>query len=86
MADTRVVMMTPRLSRAMKEQLNWFEEKFGREPGPDDSVFFDPDSDVPIPLSEERLRADFLAVAKDAGFSEERSLEIFAALFGQESS
>ena len=76
-----VVKMTPRLREAMSEQLDWFRQKFGREPVPNDPVFFDPDSGIPIPLSKEKLRADFLAAAKDAGLSEERSLEIFAALF-----
>lgn len=25
-------------------------DKFGREPGPDDPVFFDPEADTPVPL------------------------------------
>ena len=81
MTTKRVVRMTPRLHEALSEQLDRFRRKFGREPGPGDPVFFDPDSDIPIRLSKEKLRGDFLAVAKNAGFSEERSLELFAALF-----
>ncbi|MCX6633582.1 MAG: hypothetical protein NT090_00580 [Acidobacteria bacterium] len=29
------------------DQFRLFREKFGREPGPDDPVFFDPDADTP---------------------------------------
>jgi hypothetical protein len=28
--------------------------KFGRDPGPNDPVFFDPDKDVPTPIDMER--------------------------------
>jgi hypothetical protein len=38
-----VVPMTPLVHQALLEQRNAFIEKFGREPGPDDPVFFDPD-------------------------------------------
>jgi hypothetical protein len=31
----------------MRRQLQAFREKFGREPGPDDPVFFDPEADTP---------------------------------------
>lgn len=81
MTRKRDVRMTPRVHDALKDQLDRFRRKFGREPEPCDPVFFDPKSDIPIPLSRERLRADFLAAAKDAGLSEERSLELFDALF-----
>jgi hypothetical protein len=32
--------------------------EFGREPLPHEPVFFDPDEDVPMPLSEEKLMLD----------------------------
>jgi hypothetical protein len=32
---------------AMREQLVRFRQKFGRDPGPDDPVFFDPEKDTP---------------------------------------
>jgi len=38
-----VVPMTPLVHQALLEQRNAFIEKFGREPGPDDPVFFDTD-------------------------------------------
>ena len=36
--------MSPELARLMQEQLAAFKEKFGREAGPEDPVFFDPDT------------------------------------------
>jgi hypothetical protein len=40
--------ITQKLLRAQRED---FIKKFGREPGPDDPVFFDPNKDVPAPLN-----------------------------------
>ncbi|MFI2747265.1 hypothetical protein ACH5BA_13310 [Kitasatospora sp. NPDC018623] len=39
------------LQDAVQRQLARFREKFGREPGPDDPLFFDPDADEPRPRS-----------------------------------
>jgi len=39
----------------LQEQRRAFMEKFGREPGPADPVFFDPTCDTPTPLTEEKL-------------------------------
>jgi HEPN domain-containing protein len=40
------------LLRAQREN---FREKFGRDPGPEDPVFFDPEADEPRPLSQEKI-------------------------------
>jgi hypothetical protein len=45
-----VFAMTPRVHEALLEQGKAFIDKFGREPGPEDPVFFDPDKDVPTPI------------------------------------
>jgi hypothetical protein len=45
--------MSPQMRDALLEQHAAFVRKFGREPGPSDPVFFDPDKDVPTPLSME---------------------------------
>jgi len=45
----------------LQEQRRAFIEKFGREPGPSDPVFFDPEYDVPTPLSEDKLESMFHA-------------------------
>jgi hypothetical protein len=44
---TRTIKMTPEAMEALREQRRRFVEKFGREPGPNDPVFFDPDADTP---------------------------------------
>jgi hypothetical protein len=43
--------MTPRTKTAMDGQLKRFKEKFGREPGPGDPVFIDPNADTPKQLN-----------------------------------
>jgi hypothetical protein len=53
-------------AEALREQRQAFIEKFGREPGPDDPVIFDPDADVPVPLSEEKVRAAMLEAMQAA--------------------
>src|SRR5688500_13083409 len=35
------------LQEALQDNLRAFREKFGRDPGPDDPMFFDPDADDP---------------------------------------
>jgi hypothetical protein len=62
-----VVPMTPRVRDALVEQRKAFIEKFGREPGPDDLVFFDPDKDVPTPIDPARMEADLEKAIRDAG-------------------
>jgi hypothetical protein len=52
---SRHIQMTPEVEAIMRGQLAKFREKFGREPGPEDPVFFDPQSEVPIPLTTERI-------------------------------
>jgi hypothetical protein len=42
------VPLDPLTVNVLKEQRERFREKFGREPGKGDPVFFDPDSDVPV--------------------------------------
>jgi hypothetical protein len=42
--------MHPDVHSALLEQRAAFVEKFGREPGPNDPVFFDPDADTPQPF------------------------------------
>lgn len=58
--QTRVVKLAPPVLAALKAQRTAFRKKFGRDPGPGDPVFFDPDADVPTEISEARLRAEIL--------------------------
>jgi hypothetical protein len=61
------VPMTDRIRDAMLEQRKAFIDKLGREPGPGDPVFFDPDKDVPTPISPERMNADLERALRDSG-------------------
>ena len=64
---TKQIKMDPELARAMKNQVRAFKKKFGREPGPKDPVFFDPDADTPQPIPIAKLRATVIEAAKKAG-------------------
>lgn len=44
---------------AMQGQLEAFRQKFGREPGPQDPIFFDPEAEAPVPMSVDRMAALF---------------------------
>ena len=52
---SRTVPMTPEVADAIRMQQVWFKEKFGREPGPEDPIFFDPDADTPQEIDAEKL-------------------------------
>lgn len=43
-----------------------FREKFGRDPGPEDPVFFDPEADEPRPLSQEKID-QMVSLAEELG-------------------
>ena len=49
--EADLVSVPPGAVSALQAQRRAFEEKFGRPPGPDDPIFFDPDSDEPAELS-----------------------------------
>jgi hypothetical protein len=42
-------------NKALVKQLSAFRERFGRDPGPDDPVFFNPDEDTPEPVTSAQL-------------------------------
>jgi hypothetical protein len=44
------VSIPPEVVEELRWQEDLFREKFGRDPGPGDPVFFDPDADEPRPL------------------------------------
>ena len=47
--------MPPEIEETLAELFCRFREKFGRDPGPDDPIFFDPHSDQPLPLGRAAL-------------------------------
>jgi len=70
----KVIKMNKELHEAMTRQLESFKEKFGREPGPDDPLFFDPDYDVPAPLTEAKVKRGLVEAARKAGLDVDRVL------------
>ncbi len=62
---------------AIVQQLKFFKKKFGREPGPKDPIFFDPDCDVPVPLSEAKLKRGLIEAARKAGLKVGKVLRAF---------
>ena len=73
----RVPKMNKELHEAMMQQQESFVEKFGREPGPDDPLFFDLDCDIPIPLTQSKLRKELSEAARKAGLDVNRVLSAF---------
>jgi hypothetical protein len=70
---SRSIAMTPELEQAFEEQRKLFVEKFGREPGPDDPLFFDPDVDTPRFITRETrewLLNPVVEAMRKAGFDE----------------
>jgi hypothetical protein len=61
------------LSESLVGQRALFIEKFGRDPGPNDPVFFDPTADEPTPIgagAEEDMWTEILTVAEQAGLDQ----------------
>ena len=66
--------MNAEAQRAIQEQLRKFREKFGREAGPEDPIFFDPDADTPQPISKaglDEMTGQILSAAGKAGVRSE---------------
>jgi len=61
------IPLNPEAVNAIKHQLEAFEKKFGRPPGPDDPIFFDPDSDIPETITQEKLDTLMMEVMDAAG-------------------
>ena len=71
------VKIDDELAEALEQQFKDFKEKFGREMGPDDPIFFDPDCDVPMPLTEAKLKRELIEAARKAGLDVHRVLRGF---------
>jgi hypothetical protein len=69
--QTRRVKLHPRAIEAIESQICRFREKFGRDPEPDEPIFFDPDSDVPVPMSQAKIDEIVLETMRRAGTSPE---------------
>lgn len=53
-----------RTDKILKKQLRAFRKKFGRDPGPGDPVFFDPNADTPQPIPRADLEQTMREVAQ----------------------
>lgn len=62
-----VVKLSPEMLRAIEGQQEAFRKKFGRDMGPGDPLFFDPDCDEPTPLSPIKLQAEVLKALAKSG-------------------
>ena len=64
---TKSIPVSPETLELIKEQQASFRQKFGREPGPNDPIFFDPDADRPQPMNVEAYKEAMIRVMGDAG-------------------
>ena len=60
------IPMTPEAAAILKKQLADFRKKFGRDPGPNDPVFFDPTKDEPTEIDPQAFAKDVVAAMKAA--------------------
>jgi integrase len=63
----KTVPIDPELAEELKAQRDEFVKKFGREPGPGDPLFFDPDSDTPRPMVYTDIRDAMVRAMVKAG-------------------
>ena len=56
-----------RLREVMQRQAESFRIKFGRDPGPEDTIFFDPDADEPRPLDPDTATREIAEELRQAG-------------------
>lgn len=66
-ADGVLVTMTPPMRQAAEELRRLFQERFGRQMGPQDPLFFDPYVDTPVPFQRDHLAAALVRLAADIG-------------------
>ena len=53
--EPKTIPLNAEAQRAIQEQLRTFREKFGRDAGPEDAIFFAPDADTTQPISKSGL-------------------------------
>jgi hypothetical protein len=57
------------LASELHRQKDRFRAKFGREPGPNDPIFFDPNADEPLPFNAEAAFEELVAIAGQIGIA-----------------
>jgi hypothetical protein len=64
---SRTIHLDDQAVAMLKQLRESFRKKFGRDPGPHDPVFFDPDADVPRQMDPEKLHRTMADAARRAG-------------------
>ncbi len=67
----RQIPLSEEMVTVMKQQREDFQHKFGREPGPADPIFFDPDMDTPTSMDNDKVAEGMLKAMKAAGIAPE---------------
>ena len=65
--NKKFMRMPEEIVEGLKQLREEFRRKFGRDPGPNDPVFFDPNASTPRPYPFERAEAEVAAAMKAAG-------------------
>ena len=73
----RKVAISPELRELLLKQRQAFVQKFGREPGLTEPLFFDPNADDPQPLDADEVTAGLLKACEQAGLDPD---EVFSHL------
>jgi len=67
----RTIPIDAETQAALREQLARFRQKFGRDPGPNDPIFFDPEMDTPIPMNLDKVQREIVQAMVKAGIAPE---------------
>ncbi len=67
--DSKRTSLHAEAPEAIASQLEAFRKKFGRDPWPDDPIFFDPDANEPVPLNLQQYEQDMIETMAQAGIS-----------------
>ncbi len=73
----RDIKVSPETIAIFQVQLELFRKKFGRNPGPEDPVFFDPKCDVPTPILKTQLREVLRKACENSGVDYSKAIEMF---------
>jgi hypothetical protein len=68
--NRKVIPISPEVADIFSRQRKLFQQRFGREPGPDDPIFFDPSAAIPQFLSSQssdELWKSLLQAVADSG-------------------
>jgi hypothetical protein len=63
----KTIRLAPELAEALRGAREAFVQKFGREPGPNDPVFFDPDAETPQPFPRQKYHDGMIEMLRASG-------------------